>query len=384
MSACKLAAGLAFSLTVSACAIGDARRHEARAELARGIADEAIAYNEAYSAAISGQILLNILRAQNRLPRQYMSMSGFSNDTPDSRQTAFSLNGLPLGELGEEWGQGAFSSQRVTRDEPVYTVTPFAQDAFTRISRQPTSPEVFRHYWETGWNRDLLLFLMVERMDVVSSERRAVLYNSPGTIAVDCVGEGYDIGGCAFVRTARELARATNREPNVQAAATGACAPLAVYGAPPPTAIEPGSCSVRIVVDGDEYRLDLRSLDAMIYYVGELLRRDDDHPPSDSAFAEARLRVRAAGSRDEMAPLFRIVPASDDTERTYAATVSFGGRRYSAGAPADEFCFRPSAPEGCRGRAGDRSGTVLEFLVGILAFNQSEASVRPPQNAVIR
>jgi hypothetical protein len=372
-----------MSLVLSACAITDARRHEARAELARDIADEAIAYNEAYSAAISGQILLNILRAQNRQPRQYMSMSGFSNDTPDSRQTTLSVSGLPLGELGEEWGQGALSNQRVVRDEPVYTVTPFAQDAFTRISRQATSPEVFRHYWETGWNRDLLLFLMVERMDIVSGGRREVLYNTPGTIAADCVGEGYDIGGCAFVRAAREFMRRTNREP-AATPSTGPCAPLAVYGGPVSVAPLEGPCPIRIVVDGDEYQLSLRSLDAMIYYVGELLRRDDRNPPSDDVFAEARLRVRGAGSRDELTPLFRVVAANDDTERTFAATVSYGGRRYSAGAPAGEFCFRPDAPEACRGRAGDRSGTVLEFLVGILAFNQSEASVRPPQNTVIR
>jgi hypothetical protein len=379
----KLAACFALTLTLAACAITDARRHQARADLARDIADEAISYNEAYSAAISGQILLNILRAYNRQPRQYMSMSGFSNDTPDSRQTSFSVNGLPLGELGEEWGQGALSNQRVTRDEPVYTVTPFAQDAFSRIARQATSPEVFRHYWETGWNRDLLLFLMVERMDVVSGEQSAVLYNNPGTIAADCQGEGYDSGGCAFVRATREFIQRTSREP-ASVAAAGLCAPLATYGARAPAPMPEGSCPVRIVVDGDEYRLALRSLDGMIYYVGEILRRDDAHPPSADAFAEARLRVRGAGSRDELTPLFRIVPANSDTERAYAATVSFGGQRYSAGAPADGFCYRPDAPDACRGRAGDRSGTVLEFLVGILAFNQSEASVRPPQNTVIR
>jgi hypothetical protein len=379
----KPAVCLALSLAVSACAIADARRHQARAELARDIADEAIAYNEAYSAAISGQILLNILRAYNRQPRQYMSMSGFSNDTPDSRQTTLSVSGLPLGDLGEEWGQGAFANQRVVRNEPVYTVTPFAQDAFSRISRQPTSPEVFRHYWETGWNRDLLVFLMVERMDVVSGGRREVLYNAPGTIAADCQGESYANGGCAFVRAAREFVRTTNGEP-ASVTPSGPCPPLAVYGAQVPAQMPDGPCPIRIIVDGDEYQLSLRSLDAMIYYVGELLRRDDAHPPSNDAFAEARLRVRGAGSRDELMPLFRVVPASEDTERTFAATVSFGGRRYSAGAPADEFCYRPDAPQACRGRAGDRSGTVLEFLVGILAFNQSEASVRPPQNTVIR
>jgi hypothetical protein len=37
--------------------------------LTRRIDDDAVAYNQAYSAAINGQILLNILRAYNRHPR---------------------------------------------------------------------------------------------------------------------------------------------------------------------------------------------------------------------------------------------------------------------------------------------------------------------------
>jgi len=122
----------------------------------------------------------------------------------------------------------------------------------------------------------------------------------------------------------------------------------------------------------------------MIYYVGELLRRDDLNPPSDDVFAEARLNVRVPGSLNATTPIFRIVSATNATERTYAATVDFAGARYSAGAPADQFCYRPGNPDACAGLRGDRSSSVLEFLVGILAFNQSEASVRPPQNAIVR
>lgn len=381
----KVVVVVVAAFAVSACAVNEARRQHERQALTRRIVDDAIAYNEAYSGAISGQILLNILRAYNRQPRQYMSMSGFSNSDADSRNSSLNVSGLPLGRLGEEWGQGAFGLSNGTRLEPEYRVEPFGDDDFSKIALAPTSARVFDHYWNAGWNRDMLLFLLVERMEIVRGGERTVFDNTPGTIAANCAEQGYDIGGCAFVRAARELAMRTNRPASSQPpAAPGACAPIAVYDRDYVSTESAAACGVRIVVGADEYRLSLRSLDAMVYYVGELMRRDEAHPPSEDAFLEARLSVRAAGSRDQLTPIFRIVEADDRSERDYAATVTFAGRRYSAGAPANEFCFRPGEPDACRGLRGDRSSSVLEFLVGILAYNQSDAAVRAPQNTIVR
>ncbi|MBY0564311.1 MAG: hypothetical protein K2P58_09005 [Hyphomonadaceae bacterium] len=372
------------SLALAGCAVSDARRQQERQDLTRRIVDDAIAYNEAYSGAISGQILLNVLRAHNRQPRQYMSMSGFANSDADTRGNSVSVSGVPLGRLGEEWGTGAFGVNSGVRLEPEYRVEPFGEEDFSRIAIAPTSPTVFAHYWNAGWDRDLLLFLMVERMEIMSGGARVVVDNSPGTIAANC-GDGYEIGGCAFVRAARSLTQRTNRAPTpAPVPAANGCQPVAVYDRAYPAGRAEGACPVRIVVGETEYTLTLRSLDAMVYYVGELMRRDQAHPPSDDAFLEARLSVRAAGSREEPAPLFRIVEADHRTERDYVATVTFAGRRYSAGAPANAFCYRPDDPQACRGVRGDRSGSVLEFLVGVLAYNQSDAAVRAPQNTIIR
>jgi hypothetical protein len=99
---------------------------------------------------------------------------------------------------------------------------------------------------------------------------------------------------------------------------------------------------------------------------------------------EARLQVTAPGAPLQTTPLFRVVQADATTELEFAATVSYAGRRYSAGAPANAFCFDPRGPEYCRGAAADRSGTVLELLTGILAHNQSEEAVRAPQSSVLQ
>ena len=373
-------------LALASCAGGGDRR----AALTHRIIDDSLAYNEAYGGAINGQILLNVLRAYNRQPRQYMSMSGFNNADPDSRDAALTVSGLPLGRLGQEWGEGAFGVNTTSTLEPGYNVEPFSADAFAQIAFRPTPASVFAHYWETGWNRDLLLLLMVDGMDVTDVSGATTLYNNgPGTIDSDCVGDQFTFGGCLFVRAARELAQNTRRAPlPVQ---QGRCAPIAVYGdvaAPNTTAQPEGVCPIVLQVDGVRYALRLRSLDAMVYYVGELLRRNEANAaaPLESGVLEARLGVIAPGSYlpDDRVPLFRVVEGSDETEREYAATVSYSGHRYSAGAPANRFCFDPSPAQACRGGArGDRSGTVMELLAGVLAYNQSADAVSAPQSSVI-
>ncbi|MEZ6023035.1 MAG: hypothetical protein R3C16_06410 [Hyphomonadaceae bacterium] len=60
--------GLAAAVLVSACA-SNPQTLTRRETLARQIADDAAAFNEAYGQAVSAQILLNILRSRDRLPR---------------------------------------------------------------------------------------------------------------------------------------------------------------------------------------------------------------------------------------------------------------------------------------------------------------------------
>lgn len=373
------------ALAVSACAAPDGLRASEREALSRRIADDAIAYNQAYSSAINGQILLNILRAYNRQPRQYMSMTGFQTSAPDTRAVSVGVGGLPLGRLGQEWGEGAFGLGVESQLEPEYAVEPFGSDKFSAIALRPTSAEVFRHYWDSGWSRDLLLILLVEQMEV-SGAVATVYSNNAGTIAANCEGENSASGGCAFVRAARDLAQRTRTARRTPVAPSeDACMPFAAYDVANVRALEhPGGvCPITVVVGDTQYALQLRSLDAIIYYVGELIRRDALNPPPEGTL-EARLRVAAPGAPLETVPLLRIVEADAMTEREYTATVTYAGRRYSAGAPANVFCFDPRGPEYCSGQGADRSGSVLELLTDILAYNQSEAAVRAPASSVLQ
>ncbi|MBC7768050.1 MAG: hypothetical protein H7124_04635 [Phycisphaerales bacterium] len=392
-------ASFALVVGLAACAVSDTHQQRRREAMTRRIVDDAIAFNEAYHGAITAQVLLNIMRASERQPRQYTSMSGFSQ-SGGARGASISVGGVQLDQLGESWGEGEFGLERSRPMAPDYSVSPFATQEFANIVLRPTDPLLFRYYWDSGWNPDLLLMLLVDRVRIapVNGGAPRDLRNLPGTIREDCAREN-DEGGCAFVLAMRQLALDLSRAERIAApvAADGRCGPFAVYVAPgsaatqqarrPATQSDP-TCPVEIVVGDQRYLMALRSLDDVIYYIGHLMRRD----PNASAAApdeerRARLGVTAPGMplwADERAPLFRIVEADAETERAYAATVTYAGRRFSAGGPNDRFCYVEGNLDACRGGAyGDVSGTVLELLVGMLAFNQSDEAVAPPQNSVL-
>jgi hypothetical protein len=196
----------------------------------------------------------------------------------------------------------------------------------------------------------------------------------------------------------RELAGGLSRYQRLPTppVAAGECGPIAIYamtGSAPaprlaraPAGSADALCPVEIVVGDQRYLMALRSLDDAVYYVGQLMRRDAHAlDPAPEGELRARLGVTAPGFpiwAGERAPIFRIVPATRESERDFAATVTFAGRRYSAGAPVDRFCYEVEV-DNCRtDEYLDLSGTVLELLVGILAFNQSDEAVAPPQNSV--
>jgi len=101
-----MAATLAALMT-AACATTPAVPFR-RESLARQISDDAAAFNEAYARAVSGQILLNVLRGRERLPRHYLSMSGIQ-DAPSLRfRENAGIGSIPLGDGASPWGFGSF------------------------------------------------------------------------------------------------------------------------------------------------------------------------------------------------------------------------------------------------------------------------------------
>ncbi|MEZ6023033.1 MAG: hypothetical protein R3C16_06400 [Hyphomonadaceae bacterium] len=154
------------------------------------------------------------------------------------------------------------------------------------------------------------------------------------------------------------------------------CGLIEAYG--PTTPIKPIApaagldCDPVFAIGATTVRLRLRSLDDMIYYVGELMRAGSMRAKPGEAI-EAQVMIRAAGLRGGGAgvPLFRLVP--DDAARPgiYAAETLYGGERYLAGPAVGRSCGE-TAPDGvCADTAeeGDRSSSVLSLIAEILALN---------------
>ncbi|MDX2235493.1 MAG: hypothetical protein NW200_13430 [Hyphomonadaceae bacterium] len=371
-----------------------------RENLTRQIADDAAAFNEAYARTVSGQILLNILRARDRQPRYYLSMSGIA-DAPSLRfRENVGVSGTPLGEGGSPWGFGSFGFERETSSRPSYAVQPLSAETLTKTVFQPTPTNVFGHYWQSGWSRDLLILLMVERIvrvEVVGGERVVTeVLNDATNIRTDCLAD--EGGGCKFVRAARAFLGeiAVRDEAPATSDATPVCGLVTAYAPAQPVrqaSPPPGqTCEPRFVVGAATYVMSLRSFDDIVYYVGELMRPSLTQA-GDGAVMASPLTVRAAGLRsDTGAPLFRILPAEaarqaapTDPQAYFAAGVAYGGRRFYAGPPVGRSC--PAAtPDGlCADDPvlGDRSSSVLSLLAELLALNQSPDAIRAPQRLFV-
>jgi hypothetical protein len=380
-----LGAGLVF---LSACVSGS-EFPSRRESLARQIADDAAAFNDAYGQAVSAQILLNILRSRDRLPRYYLAMTGIA-DSPSwrYRQNA-GIGAIPLGDINSPWGLGAAALERETQSRPTYAVQPFDAETLTRTAFLPTSPDVFAHYWRSGWPRDLLLLMMVESIEKTDGDGNLAIYtNEANTIFNNCP-DRIETEGCAFVRQVRELMMTVNDPPPDNGIdreyGRPLCGMIEAYA--PTTPIRPVApregvdCDPAIVVGQITFRLRLRSLDDMIYYVGELLRAGSMNA-TDGESIEAQVTVGAAGLRGGGAgvPLFRITPADAAHANVYAAQVSYGGQRYVAGPANGRSCGEAAERGPCRDNAeeGDRSSSVLSLIAEILALNQSSDAILAP------
>jgi hypothetical protein len=365
-----------------------------RERLARQIADDAVSFNEAYAQAVSGQILLNVLRARDRLPRYYLAMTGIS-DTPSWRHRQnVGVGSVALGEGASPWGIGNAGLEREIQSRPTYAVQPFNADTLTRTAFQPTPPNVFAHYWHSGWPRDLLMITMVERIEKTGADGRVrVFTNEANTIFNDCPAS-MDTEGCAFVRELRGFLASVAERPLESGidmhSGRPLCGLIEAYAPSAPVRPVPASdgadCEPVFAIGSTLVRLRLRSLDDMIYYVGELMRAGAMKPDANGVI-EAQVSVQAAGLRGggRGVPLFRIASADATSGRIYAAEVEYGGRRYRAGPAVGRSCGGEEAVGICRDVAeeGDRSSSVLSLIAEILALNQSPDAIRAPSRLLV-
>lgn len=385
-----LAAGAA-ALLASCAAAGPIP--SPREQLTRQIADDAVAFNEAYGQAVSAQILLNILRSRDRLPRHYLAMTGISDSPSLTTTRSAALGDIQLGDIGSPWAVAGAGVSRESATRPNYAVQPFSAETLTRTAFSPTPPHVFAHYWRNGWPRDLLLLVMVEQIEKTDGDNHThVFVNEANTIFDDCP-DSVRTEGCDFVREIRDFMITDAEHPRESGVDLRRGRPLCglIDAYAPSTPIRPVDpapgldCDPVFAVGQTTIRLRLRSLDDMVYYVGELLRADSTGAASADAL-DAQVTVRAAGLRGggRGVPLFRVTAAEAAASRVYAAEVAYAGARYRAGPGIGRSCAEAASEGPCEDTAdaGDRSSSVLSLIAEILALNQSPDAIRAPNRLI--
>lgn len=157
-----------FSRRIAAClvgglavAVGGCTTTISRPRLAKNIGEDAASFSAAYARAANNQILLTILQARDRLPRQYLTVSGISDNPTATNSATLKINPLNLNNALDPYRASSSDLSTSLQTKPTYGVTPVTPENLGKGIYAPLPASVLQHYWAADWPRDLLLQLLV-------------------------------------------------------------------------------------------------------------------------------------------------------------------------------------------------------------------------------
>lgn len=130
--------------------------------VAESIEDNAATLNDAHTRAMTAIIAVNVLRARDRWPTNYTTLSGIKSNPTMALNGSASFSPLGLGNARLPF---AGSSASVARNESAnaeYSVNPFANNDKSQSLLKPIQPEMLQSYWNAGWPRETLMWLFVD------------------------------------------------------------------------------------------------------------------------------------------------------------------------------------------------------------------------------
>lgn len=135
-------------------------------ELAHNITENAANINEAQARASNAIILKNILRARDRWPTSYSTLSGVQSQPKIVFSAGADLDPLGLGNPPLPFGKSKASVKQDNTAAASYNVNPFAEDNNGETIYKPITHQLFKEYWDAGWPKDVLLMLFVSSVTV--------------------------------------------------------------------------------------------------------------------------------------------------------------------------------------------------------------------------
>lgn len=173
-----------FTLTILAGCTTHAPSH-------RPLAEQAVYFNQTVEEAHNEMLLLNVIRAKDRLPMYLTSVSSLNgnlstsfsaglggsysesaSDTASSQAASGGALPATMTTLAESTAKGITRgltpSLSGTRSRnPNFTLAVLDGEKFMRGFLSPIQLETFAFFWDQGWPRELLLYLLVQRVEVV-------------------------------------------------------------------------------------------------------------------------------------------------------------------------------------------------------------------------
>ncbi len=130
--------------------------------LAENIEDNAATLNEAHTRAMTAIIAVNVLRARDRWPTNYTTLSGIKSNPTLSLNGSASLGPLGLGNAPLPFANSSASISRNESANAEYSVNPFSNNESTQGLLKPIQPDMLQSYWLAGWPRETLMWLFVD------------------------------------------------------------------------------------------------------------------------------------------------------------------------------------------------------------------------------
>lgn len=136
------------------------------------VTSDAVSFNRSVETTQNRTLFMNVLRASERKPLYFTELAKITG-TISARLGADIT--LPFDGLLDTYSVKPSGS---IQGGPTYDVLSLSTKEFMNGILTPTSPALFKYYWEQGWARDLLLYMFVR--EVRLPDGTSVFVNQPG------------------------------------------------------------------------------------------------------------------------------------------------------------------------------------------------------------
>ena len=131
-------------------------------DIAINIDEDAVQMNESHTRSINSVIALNVLRAMDRMPTGYTTLSGITNQPTRQFDLGTELSPIGLGNPVNPLGKSTVTASGKRGASAQYSVNPFAGGKGSQSLYTASESDVFlKRYWSANWPKDLLIALFV-------------------------------------------------------------------------------------------------------------------------------------------------------------------------------------------------------------------------------